>query len=71
MTVGDMPHHVRNLWLTAGLVCWLMGLVTWVTWRVFTDPVEIPAATAGVVATIYALPPLAVALWKWRGGLIK
>ena len=66
-----MPHHARNLWLTALIVLWMMTIVTWVTWVAFTDPPDIPAATAGVVATIYALPPLAVALWKWRGDKIK
>jgi hypothetical protein len=66
-----MPYYRRNLWLTALLVLWMMGLVTWVTWVVFTDPPEIPATTAGVVATIYALPGVAVGLWKWRGDKIK
>lgn len=61
----------RNQILTGLLVFWLMSLATWVTWVVFTNPPDIPATTAGVVATIYALPPLAVALWKWKGDQIK
>ena len=66
-----MPHHARNLWLTALIVLWMMVIVTWVTWVAFTDPPDIPATTAGVVATIYGLPAIAAGLWKWRGGLIK
>lgn len=66
-----MPHFRRNQILTGLLVFWLMSLVTWVTWVVFTNPPEIPATTAGVVATIYALPGIAAALWKWKGDKIQ
>jgi hypothetical protein len=66
-----MPYYHRNMIMTVVLVVWLLTLVTWVTWVVFTDPPNIPATTASVVATIYVLPGVAAGLWKWRGDKIK
>lgn len=49
-------------------IVWMMGLVTWVTWRVFGAPPDIPTATAAAYATVFGLPALAIGLWKWRNG---
>ena len=57
--------------LTTLIVLWALGLVTWVTYVVFSDPPNIPPSTAGVVATIYALPALAFGLWQWKGDAIR
>ena len=58
--------------LTALIVVWLLGLVTWPTYRVFSEnPPEIAAGTATALATVYGLPAIAVALWKWRGDNIR
>lgn len=58
--------------LTALIVLWLLGLVTWVTLRVFGDnPPDIPGGTVTALATVYALPAIAVGLWKWRGGQLS
>ena len=66
-----MPTWRRHAVLTSIIVFWALGLVTWVTYVVFTQPPDIPVSTAGVVATIYALPALAVGLWKWKGDAIR
>ena len=66
-----MPHYRRNLFLSAVIVFWMLGLLTWVTWVTFTDPPDIPTGTATLVGVVYGLPALAVGLWKWRGEQIK
>lgn len=62
----------RHKIITALLVLHSLGLVTWVTIRVFGDnPPQIPAGTATALTAVYGLPALAYGLWKWRGGKVK
>ena len=57
---------------TALIVLWMLGLVTWVTLRVFGEnPPDIPGSTATALGMVYGLPAIAVGLWKWRGGRLK
>lgn len=56
---------------TALIVVWLLGLVTWPTYRVFSEnPPEITGSTATALGIVYGLPAIAVALWKWRGKIM-
>ena len=63
-----MPRWTgRHAVITLLIILWALGLTTWVTWRVFgDDPPVITATTAAAFATLFALPALAVGLWKWR-----
>ena len=57
----------RHSAFTLFMIVWALGLTTWVTWRVFSpEPPNIPGTTAVAFATLFALPALAVGLWKWR-----
>jgi hypothetical protein len=64
-----MPHFIqRHQIITAILVIHAIGLVTWVTLRVFgSNPPEITMGTATALGAVYGLPALAYGLWKWRG----
>lgn len=52
--------------LTSLIVIWALTLITVVTIKTFFSPVAIPTATAAALATVYALPSLAIGLFKWR-----
>lgn len=61
---------VRHSVMTILITIWALALTTWVTYRVFGDnPPEVSGGTAAAFATLFALPVLAVGLWKWRRGL--
>ena len=57
-----MPAGPRARWLTFLAVVWALALVSWVTWRVFTDPPSIPVSTATVYGTLMGLPGI---VWGW------
>jgi hypothetical protein len=62
----------RHMLFTVFFVSWMFGIVSWVTWRVFSpEPPVISGTTAAALATVYGLPAVAVGLWKWRGELIS
>lgn len=53
--------------ITVLLIIWCIGLVTWVTYRVFSDnPPDIPTGTVAAFGTLFGLPTLVIGLWKWR-----
>lgn len=57
----------RHAAMTIAFVVWTLALVTWATVQVFGDsPPDIPAGTAAAYGALLALPPAAIALWKWR-----
>ena len=57
----------ENRVLAAVVILWAVGLVTWVTWRVFgPEPPEIAAGTATALGAVYGLPALAIGLLRWR-----
>jgi hypothetical protein len=67
-----MPHYRRNLWLTALLVVYLLGLLTYLSVYVFIKTPDVPASTATLLGTIYgSIGAGAIALWKWRGDKIQ
>ncbi|MDB4312170.1 hypothetical protein N9937_01945 [bacterium] len=45
---------------------WGMCLFTWVTWTVFTNPVDIPTNTMMAFTTMYGLPAVVIGFFKWR-----
>jgi len=54
--------------LSAILVIWTYGLLTWVVFRVFDDISLINAAVVSALGTVVGVPAAAVALFKWRRG---
>lgn len=63
-SIGDFLY--RHYVLTLTLVVWGLGLFTAITLKTFFDPVSIPAGTATALATVYAIVPLVVGIFKWR-----
>lgn len=55
-------HQIK----TTLMVVWMLALTTIITIKVFFDPVDIPTGTAAAFATLFALPGIAVGLYKWR-----
>lgn len=53
--------------LTFLIVIWFLSIVSFATWIVLTNPVEIPLSAVTVLSTIYAIPAIAAGLWKWSG----
>lgn len=45
---------------------WGLCLFTWVTYVVFTNPVVIPTSTLAAFTTMYGLPTIVIAFFKWR-----
>jgi len=68
-----MPEFFqRHRVISAALVLHALGLVTWVTIRVFGDnPPQVPVGTATALGAVYGLPTLAYGLWRWRSKQIE
>ena len=57
----------RHKIISALLVIWLMAIVSFVVYQVFScDAIEISGQTAALASTVFGFPALAIGLWKWR-----
>jgi uncharacterized MnhB-related membrane protein len=54
--------------ISAVVLIWTYGLLTWVIYRVFDDVSLINAAVVSALGTVVGVPAAAVALFKWRRG---
>lgn len=60
-----MSQPRRVILFTLFLTAYVMGLVGWVTWIVFTNPPTIPGGTAAAYGSLLGLPAVAVGLYQW------
>ncbi len=58
----------KNKIISAILVLWTYGLMTWVVYRVFDDVTLINAAVTGALTAVVGIPAVAIGLFKWRRG---
>lgn len=63
-----MPYSTRVKTLTLIASIWVMTLVTWITYKVFTNPVDIPGGTAAAYATALGLPAIVFGWFQWARG---
>lgn len=52
--------------LTLLIVFTGLALFVAITLKTFFDPVDIPTGTAAALATVYAIVPLVLGIFKWR-----
>jgi len=45
---------------------WVLCLITWTTYRVFTSPPDIPTGTATVFGTVIGMLATVVGFYKWE-----
>jgi len=58
----------KNKILSAILVLWTYGLMTWVVYKVFDDVTLINAAVTSALTVVVGIPAVAIGLFKWRRG---
>lgn len=63
-----MPYSTRVKTLTLMSAVWVMCLVTWISYKVFTSPPDIPGGTAAAYATALGLPALVIGWFRWARG---
>lgn len=56
----------KNKIISAILVIWTYGLLTWVVFKVFADVTLINAAVVSALASAVGIPAVAVGIFKWR-----
>ncbi len=58
----------KNKIISAILVLWTYGLVTWVVYKVFDDVTLINATVTSALTVVIGIPAVAIGLFKWRRG---
>ena len=54
----------KNKIISILLVLWMIGIVSWVTFKVFNTPPT--TATVSAYGILFGLPALVLGMWRWR-----
>lgn len=67
MKLATIHNYIYQQGLASFIfITWAMGIVTYATYQVFSNPEIVNGAVATAYSALLAIPPAAIAFFKWR-----